>query len=68
MAMRVTEGLVRRAGGLTDGFLQTNGRCREPVAMSGVALLRIGRLFGPADGLCTVASGQVGAFSLKGGV
>jgi len=22
MAMRVTEGLVRRAGGLTDGFLQ----------------------------------------------
>jgi hypothetical protein len=43
--------IVREAGGLTDGSRKTTGRRREPVAMLGVAPLRIGRAFpGPRAG------------------
>ncbi len=47
----IAERFIREAGGLTDGSRKTNGR-REPVAMLGVAPLRIGQgVSGPAGRL-----------------
>ena len=46
----IAERFIREAGGLTDGSRKTNGR-REPVAMLGVAPLRIGQgVSGPRAG------------------